>query len=44
MTLQEVLKHRNVDNKPYMCDIEQWIGKLSILKLREIQELLKRAK
>ena len=46
MTLEELLKHRNVDGNPYLSDIDEWLGvKLSpkirrqlVIKIRELQD------
>ncbi len=41
MRLSEVLKHKNVDGKPYLCDIDEWLGaELPFKKLHELQDLL----
>jgi hypothetical protein len=41
LTLKEVLKHRAVDGKPYLSDIEGWLGiELHNDKATEIRNLL----
>ena len=41
MKLQQVLKHRNVNNEPYLSDIQKWSGIKDFKTLNKIRELLK---
>lgn len=39
--LSEVLKHRNVDGKMYLCDVDRWLGgKVSLGDCEEIRDKL----
>ena len=41
MTLDEVLRNKNADGKPYLCDIEEWLGvELSYKDLCNLQDKL----
>jgi hypothetical protein len=40
VTLDYVLRFKNADGKPYICDIKRWLGIDSWDKAKEVQELL----